>query len=118
MPRRVSRSAAVAAFLLVASPALADERDDRIKRLEEETAELRKEVKELKNARVVPDDEAAIRAAVDDYLARSERSSEGPGRYVGPGGVMRPGGRVTLGGYFSTRYLSAEENGTNSFQDM
>jgi len=105
-------------MLLVAAPALADEKDDRIKKLEEETAELRKAVKELKDERSVPNDDAAIRAAVDDYLLRSGRTPEPPSRYAGPGGVMRPAGRITLGGYFSTRYLSAEADGTNAFQDM
>jgi hypothetical protein len=114
-----SRSRAAAAVLttLVVAPAMADERDDRIKRLEEETAELRKELKELKSDRASPGDAAAIRAAVDDYLAHS--GSSGPrSSYAGPGGVRRPGGDITFGGYFSTRWLSAEQEGKNSFVDM
>jgi hypothetical protein len=118
MTCRSRGAVSAAALVLAAAPALADDKDDRIKKLEEETAELRKAVQELKDQRAVPDDDAAIRAAVDHYLARSGKSDEAPGRYAGPGGVLRPGGKITLGGYFSTRYLSAEENGTNSFQDM
>src|SRR6185436_3987370 len=72
-PMTLVRSAAAAVALAIsAAPALADDKDDRIKKLEDITTELRKEVKELKSGGLPPSDASAIRAAVDDYLARAE----------------------------------------------
>lgn len=100
------------ALVLAAAPALADERDDRIDRLEKETVELRRELAEFKAERGAPVDVSAIRAAVDDYLAHAHADA-------GPGGVLRPGGRVTLGGYFSTQYQSSQAAGSEpSFIDL
>lgn len=105
-----------AALAAASSAAFADERDDRIERLERETADLRRELAEFKAQRAPASDVSAVRAAVDEYLARG---AEGAGTYAGPGGVRRPGGGVTLGGYFSTRYLATQEAGKKpSFVDM
>ena len=105
-----------AALAAASSAALADERDDRIERLERETADLRRELAEWRAQRAPATDVSAIRAAVDDYLANA---AEGSRTYAGPGGVRRPGGGVTLGGYFSTRYLARQEAGKKpSFVDM
>jgi hypothetical protein len=111
-PRRAACPAAVLLALCV--PCLADEKDDRIERLERETAELRREMSEMKASRAAPSDVSAIRAAVDDYLAHN---SDPTGSYAGPGGVRRPGGGVTLGGYFSTRFVSAQAEGNPTFVD-
>jgi len=114
-----ARAASSAALFLAALPAFADDKDDRIKKLEEETAELKKEVKDLKAGAVLgPSDSSALRAAVDDYLAHQNGAAATPMNYAGPGGVLRPGGRVTLGGYFSTRYVSARHQGDPSFEDQ
>jgi hypothetical protein len=116
MIRRIGRTAGTATLLLlVVSPALADEKDDRIERLERETADLRREMAELKGMRLGEPDMTALHATVDDYL---RKVGPAPRTYVGPGGVRRPGGRITLGGYFSTRYLSAEFEENNTFQDL
>ncbi len=104
------RTTAAASLVLLVAPALADDKDDRIKKLEDETAELKKEVKELKDERAAPADVSAIHAAVDDYLAHAAPAGSS-GYYVGPGGVRRPGGAVTIGGYFSTRWVSPSAKG-------
>jgi hypothetical protein len=107
-----NRWRAAAILALAASPALADERDDRIERLERESAEMRREIAELKAQRA-PDADA-VRAAVDDYLAQADRSSLGT--WV-PAVQRRTG--LTIGGYFSTRYLAREQAGKEpSFVDM
>lgn len=104
------RAAAIVA--LAASPAFADERDARIERLERESAEMRRELAELKAQRA-PDADA-VRAAVDDYLAQADRSSLGTWE---PSVQRRTG--LTIGGYFSTRYLAREQAGKKpSFVDM
>jgi hypothetical protein len=113
-----TRWAAAAAAALFAGPALADEKDDRIERLERETAELRREIDEMKASRAqgAPPDEKAVREAVDDYLSRAGSSDR---YYSGPGGVRRPSGNLVLGGYFSTRYVASEEpDAVPSFSDM
>lgn len=108
-------AAAVAAFL--AAPAFADEKDDRIEKLERETAELKKALAELKAARPAgPMDDKAVREAVDDYLAHADSTDR---YYTSAGGVRRPSGNLVLGGYFSTRYVASEEPGeVPSFSDM
>jgi hypothetical protein len=105
-----------ATIVLAAAPALADERDDRIDRLERETSELRKELAALRAERGAPTEVSAIRAAVDDYLAHMDTTT---GPLAGPGGVLRPGGRITIGGYFSTQYQSSQIAGEEpSFVDL
>jgi hypothetical protein len=115
-PRRAA--VAAAAVLLAVSPAaLADEKDERIDRLEQETKELRRELAEMKASRAAGAD--GVRAAVDDLVNRSQAMAENaPGWYAGPGGVRRPSGNITLGGYFSTRWLAAETAGLHTFVDM
>lgn len=113
-----TRWSAAAAAALLAAPALADDKDERIDKLERETTELRKELAELKAAKAkegAPDDKA-VREAVDDYLARSSATERS---YMGAGGVRRPSGNLVLGGYFSTRYVASEEpDAVPSFSDM
>lgn len=107
-----SRRIAAAILAIAAAPALADEKDDRIERLERETAEMRRELAELKAQR--SPDADAVRAAVDDYLAHADLSSLATAAVP----VQRRGG-LTIGGYFSTRYLASEVPGKDpSFQDM
>jgi hypothetical protein len=110
---------AAAALAAAAVPALADEKDDRIKKLEDETAELRRMIQEMKSGRAPEAEAAEIRAAVDAYLAKRAAGGAPAATYAGPGGVSRPTGNVTLGGYFSTRYLDRESAHTKpSFVDM
>lgn len=112
--RRWTYAAAAALF---AAPALADEKDDRIEKLEREQAELRKELAELKQERTGAPSDKAVKDAVDEYL-RQAGSTAADHSYLGAGGVRRPGGGVVLGGYFSTRYLASETEDNPSFVDM
>jgi hypothetical protein len=106
-----------AAAALCAAPALADEKDDRIEKLERETAELKKALAELKAERSPVPDAKAVREAVDDYL-KNAGSTLTDRSYVGAGGVRRPAGSLILGGYFSTRFVAAQADEVPTFADM
>lgn len=111
------RWAYAAAAVLLAGPALADEKDDRIDKLEKEQAELKKQLAELKAERTPAGDAKAVREAVDDYLAHAGATATDRS-YVGAGGVRRPTGNVVFGGYFSTRFVATEMEAKPSFVDM
>ena len=118
---RATVALAAAACAFAATPARADggaghAEETETGVLRREVAELRREVAELRAARTPESDANALHAAVDAYLAH--RPAATGGSYVGPGGVLRPGGGVTLGGYFSTRYVSAQAGGNPTFADM
>ncbi len=107
------------ALVLSATPALADDRDEKIEALEHQVREFREEQErmraEIDALRERADGRpAALEAAVAEVIAGMESGS-----YAGPAGVRRPGAKIVLGGYFSTRYVSSQLPGKkSSFVDM
>ncbi len=120
--RRTRAAATLLALLVGAAPALADERDDRIRELERQAEEFRarqermeREIADLRAGAATSGDGAALERAVADIV----RNLDSDAGYAGPAGVRRPSAALQIGGYFSTRYVSSQLPGEhNSFVDM
>ena len=118
---------AVFATLAVAAPSRADDRDDRIRELERvvheqaaEQARLRDEVEAMKAAGVgsAPDG-GALRAAVEDLLRSDPQLADRFATRGATDGAAHGATGLSLGGYFSTRWVNSELPGDKpTFQDL